>query len=338
MITRSANGSEPCVNAGELGDLCQRAESMLAELSESFPDIAANFDVDTVAERVSSEWKLRGYSDVPGSILTTWEQIHRQCGKDAVGQFNRMLLCKLIATSRERLAKAGLPPIIIREYAAGFDRVLNKSNERPNPYSDPFDDIFLKDLGISSQTMIPAGYYVMDITNGIARSLFFSGGLRQFLKLFWLYVVRYKRKGPFLFTHYHGDHKTKFTPEGRKEAFSIIAELLTKRTEVKAMVGAAWYYDPAMRSISPHLSYLRDLPEANGAQFFRGRPKFHPGALNSRTRRRLYEEGKYVPRPCTMVWPREELITWADDFQLQTGDPAKGGYLLAKDSSRVDVQ
>ena len=304
----------------ELAEHRQRAESRLVQLCDRSPDICRHFDVASVGNSVCSLWQYRGYTAVPHSISSIWEQIRHQLGEDAVGRFNRMLLCELISTAEDRVLKRQLPESIIQEYVEAFGRVLNKIDEISSAYSDPYDDTALKDLGICSQTMIPAGYCVMDIAGGMVRELFFAGGLRQFLKFFWIYVVRYRHSGPFLFSHFHDEHREKFSPEGRIATFKIIAQLMTARTEFKALVGTAWYLDPEVASISPHLAYVRALPEENGAYFFRGQPEIHRGAFTSKTRRRLYEEGKYVPRPYTMVWPRERLISWASRAVESTND------------------
>lgn len=287
-------------------------------LSGPAPELFADFDVSLVARHVATLWKFRGYDAVPKPVSETWRQIRQQFGAAGVSQFNQALLCELIATADDRLASENLPGCIVQEYVDAFARVLDKLEDGNEAYDDSNDETFLKDLGICSQTMIPAGYLVMDISNGIVRELFYSGGLRQFFRFTFLYVIRYRRSGPFLFTHYHGDHREKFNPEGRAKTFWTIAQLMKRRAEFKAVVGTSWYLDPAVAKISPHLAYIRSLPGQNGAYFFRNKPKVHYGALASKTRRRLYDEGKYKPRPYTMVWPREKIIAWADQVALST--------------------
>ena len=294
----------------------ERAKAHLTRLRGLAPGLFGNFDVSLVARHSATLWKFRGYDAVPHSVSETWRQIRQEFGADGLSQFNRALLCELIATADDRLANEDLPECILQEYADAFSRVLDKLEIASNTYDVTNEETFLKDLGVCSQTMIPAGYIVMDIANGMVRELLYSGGLRQFFRFFHLYVLRYRRKGPFLFTHYHGDHRELFNPEGRVKTFWTIAQLMKRRTEFKAVVGTSWYLDPAVSTISPHLAYIRTLPGQNGAVFFRNRPKVHYGALASRTRRRLYEEGKYTPCPYTMVWPREMIIAWADRTTL----------------------
>jgi len=74
--------------------------------------------------------------------------------------------------------------------------------------------------------------------------------------------------------------------------------------------------------VSPRLAYIREQPEQNGASFFRIAPNPDSGALaKSATRRRLYEEGKYVPTEYCMVWPRKAMIRWAEKHRAQASLP-----------------
>ena len=66
-------------------------------------------------------------------------------------------------------------------------------------------------------------------------------------------------------------------------------------------------------SISPHLSYLREVPSENGATllFVCHHSDGSSGALSrSSVRRRLFAEGKYVPATYMRIWPRQSLIAW----------------------------
>jgi hypothetical protein len=68
-----------------------------------------------------------------------------------------------------------------------------------------------------------------------------------------------------------------------------------------------------LASISPHLTYLREVPEDNGAAIFfvEADPQGRSGALTkSPTRQRLFQEGKYLPKIYMRVWPRQAMLDW----------------------------
>ena len=79
----------------QLAEHRRNAESKLIQLCDRSPDIYELFDVEPTARSVIRLRRYRGYDAVPQSISMIWQQIRQQLGEDAVGQFNRMLLCKL---------------------------------------------------------------------------------------------------------------------------------------------------------------------------------------------------------------------------------------------------
>jgi hypothetical protein len=83
------------------------------------------------------------------------------------------------------------------------------------------------------------------------------------------------------------------------------------------MVGTSWFYDPHLLQISPHFAYLQQRPLEGGAFLMRhrtGRFDIEHATMTSRTRRRLYQEGKYTPMCYSLLWPRKDLIFWAKSF------------------------
>lgn len=288
----------------------RRAAARCSSISSRYSEVAAQLDPAATAERVPALWRGRGYSDVPPELSAAWDRLRRSFGEEGLAACNRLLLCTLIATAERRLAETRLPLAIMNEYVSAFDRILGKLDDE-SYYRDSADDTFLKDLGICALTLIPVGYYVLEHRWRMHKYLLFTGGLLQALRYLRLYIVRYRRRGPFLFVHYHDDHKAQFTPEGRIATFRLIAELLESRPQVKAVMGSSWFYDPALKAISPHLAYLREMPQTNGAVFFRARPTSHKGVFSSRTRTRLFREGRYKPRNYAMLWPREKLLAWS---------------------------
>jgi hypothetical protein len=87
--------------------------------------------------------------------------------------------------------------------------------------------------------------------------------------------------------------------------------------DVLGMFGASWFYHPVLDTISPRLSYLRDVPLKGGAHLFfveEGGAARANSLATSPTRRKLYEEGKYFPTTYMMVWGREAQSNWARQF------------------------
>ncbi len=85
---------------------------------------------------------------------------------------------------------------------------------------------------------------------------------------------------------------------------------------MKGLFGVSWFRDPALSHISPHLTRLTTMVTDHGARLFPlGSCKaegIRDATAKSKTRRRLYERGAYRPMEYLLVWPRKELLAWAD--------------------------
>jgi len=109
-----------------------------------------------------------------------------------------------------------------------------------------------------------------------------------------------------------------FNREGWIVSYLRMVELLRRNPHVKGHMGVGWLADPALTHVSPHLAYLRDIPVAHGAGSFClgrcGADGIQDATMKSAARRRLYEQGDYIPMEYLTVWPRKEMIAWADSI------------------------
>ena len=75
--------------------------------------------------------------------------------------------------------------------------------------------------------------------------------------------------------------------------------------------GTAWFYDPAVKQISPRISFAQDLQVGRGAR--RIEIGSNEGAINNATatsaeRRNRYRDGTYLPTDYAIIWSRRDLI------------------------------
>lgn len=99
-----------------------------------------------------------------------------------------------------------------------------------------------------------------------------------------------------------------------KISYYRTAESLEKQPEVKGIMHVGWMYSRSAAEVSPHLAWLRAVPESGGAVVADlGTALEDAGFLiGSRERRKRYEDGTYRPRMGCVVWARKELIAWAN--------------------------
>jgi len=93
-----------------------------------------------------------------------------------------------------------------------------------------------------------------------------------------------------------------FTEVDFKKMLNVLQQIIRDNKKVDLAFGAAWFYAPEMAKVSPHLMYMRE------EVFKRGGTVFHCGSggtedalYNSRTRRRAYLAGDYVPERYGLV-------------------------------------
>lgn len=131
-----------------------------------------------------------------------------------------------------------------------------------------------------------------------------------------------ERCGPWLEPHLLQRRSHEFTPEGWLRASRVIADLLDANPEIAGYYGSSWLSDPLLGEVSPHLAWLPRVIAATGAHVFAlGTDPDTVGNATgtSRTRLRLYEEGRYVPTRYARITPREPFLAWVRSQNEATG-------------------
>ncbi len=182
-------------------------------------------------------------------------------------------------------------------------------------YYDFDNDPFVKDYALVTHRFIPIGAEFAVPFSGVPRRALFRGGFRQ-LSHGIRAILRCGGVRPFFSLHAHPLALGDFNPQGWESSYQRLAELLELNPEIKGVTSASWFLDPKLKTISPHLGYLRDVPERNGAAFFFVEYDYggNSGALaKSTTRRRLFRQGDYVPAIYMRVWARTDILQWSKE-------------------------
>jgi hypothetical protein len=236
--------------------------------------------------------------------------------------YHRLVLARLILPALERLPDKSLPDEVKASYEEQFERILNEieTNARPPGFYRHSEDAFSKDLAICTLKLIPIHGRTCERVVFPARSLL-EGGWRQAVSGMAFLFLECGGRVPFLqshwVTHVPG-FKEKLTLEGAILFHRLVAKVMRRDDQIRGLFGTGWMNDPHMERVSPRLACFRYFHLANGARMFRtGRSENATRAATaaSATRRRLYEEGKYVPTNYTNVWSRKRLLRWADEME-----------------------
>ncbi len=210
------------------------------------------------------------------------------------------------------VAALQLPDSILQLYP---DLALRLSSTIIAQDKDYDIDALTRDVAHVLGLFLPAAAQDIDLNSGLPFKAFVSVAVKRGdLSL----LPRYVQHGLWRTCYdVHTDSRNtkNFNPDGWLKTYRCIADLFKLRPNIPAFFGTSWFYDPALIEISPRLAYLQEVPKSGGAFFiWNGPGEIHTNraTLTSKTRRKLYEDGKYLPTCYTMVWPRQPLIEWAD--------------------------
>ncbi|MFZ3103377.1 MAG: hypothetical protein WA096_01530 [Smithella sp.] len=228
------------------------------------------------------------------------------------------LVAKLALNLPKIIDKLNLPSSILELYPDAFERLADFLKRPSVDAYNVTSDYFRKDIRFVLGLSIPCGALVVDMTSRVAlRSLILSVFRSNKANV----IIRYAiagGNGYWFRGHVDSRYLTEFNEIGNDNFYLYVAELMERKKEIRGYVGTSWYFDPQLLKISPRLAYLQERPRTGGAFFLRHGTQQSDIAMaikTSETRRRLYQEGKYIPVCYSMLWPRKELLAWADQMQ-----------------------
>jgi hypothetical protein len=277
--------------------------------------ILSDFPVEFYVNDVKSYIEVRNYDYLSPKLMKFFDSILSTYDSYLLTLLHKLALSFLMKESVERLERGFLPTEILYLYQNLLERILRDFSTQSDDFYNHRNDLFLKDLAVCSLRLIPVGGSWLTEVSGIGRRFLVSGGARQFVdaSLFALFKARGLK--PYYQIHMDIRCLEGFSPRGRDQCYLGIAELLKLNPRIKGMYAVSWFYDPKLEKISPNLLYLRKEPEQNGARFFQigtSATDIKFATAKSATRRKLYNEGKYLPTSYLLIWPRKELLSWAD--------------------------
>jgi hypothetical protein len=100
-------------------------------------------------------------------------------------------------------------------------------------------------------------------------------------------------------------------------AYYRLARSMQLQPAVRALVGSAWFHDPAAVRDSPHLEALsQPYLDHGGLIVLLGPAPPSSGVLEGNAHRRdAYQSGKLQYRYGLAIWPRDAAIRWAEEHQ-----------------------
>jgi hypothetical protein len=289
------------------------ADQAAAERSfEALGPSTAKVKVDAFVEQFSAVGPLDHYRLVPKPAEVMVAVLAEGIGTASVTPFLQAALASGIVHSIDSGALSTLPTRVQGHQLRQFQRIVDSLYPSGSTLSLG-QDLFLKDMGLVSLRLLAAAAQLIDVRCGIPRSLL----TRQRWQEAATGVLEFAKLGgfkPYMQIHTHDSYLDEFTEEGWAECYRCCADLCESRPALRGMFGSSWFYDPAVLGISPRLSYLQSVPSQGGASLWyysTGGDSIANATATSPSRRKLYEEGRYMPKSFMMVWGRDALIEWA---------------------------
>jgi hypothetical protein len=236
---------------------------------------------------------------------TAWESAYAE-----------ILLLALLARVVEATPVATVPRRVWPEAEAGLALVLESAVTAGS--AGWTDEFFEKDVAIAQLRLLPyqggAGRVERIHPALVSR----RASLRDRLAL-----ILYLRHDFFRPSHYWVRHQWRGFRDGIQRGptarTEVTAMILAANPHLRGLCGSGWTFDPALRTITPHLLTRYDLYVSIGGRGFRMKldELTRQRALStSRTRRELYEAGKYTPSVQGVFVRRSDMIGWAHSRNL----------------------
>jgi hypothetical protein len=300
-----------------------KATALKNELKEKIKvfdrDFLNKFPIEIYIKYLEKYPTVISYQYVSPEIKKICENIVKTSNENILELYHKLVSVSLIIHNKDKLTTLKLPDEIKYLFYQNFDRIIDNITQNTFPpgfylYSN---DKFYKDIGVCSLRLIPAGPAKINISS-LPANFLFKGGIKQFVRgiLFILFELRGFKPIYEMHVDSHDPNAlAEYTYEGHVRFYKRIAQIFMINRNIKAIIAIGWPFDPQIEKISPRHKYLRDFVIKNGGKIFYVGPSesaINNAILRSPTRRKLYEEGKYIPTDYLMIWPRKKLIQWAN--------------------------
>jgi hypothetical protein len=210
-----------------------------------------------------------------------------------------------------------LPPSVTSLYPDLFRRLTKFVATGVGERYD--EDYFAKDVRYALGLTIPCGALQFDLKYRIGPKLILRDVSKTKSSHTAFAYLKSRGWGRWYNEHLDLRAMREFNPDGWTAHCARMAEMLELNSDALGIVGVGWFYDPVVAENSPGLAYIQQTQLKYGA--FRVRIGTEPhhiqnAIFRSAVRRKLYEEGKYLPTGYMLAWPRRAIIAWARRLKI----------------------
>ncbi len=297
------------------GELENRIQSLQKEIDNISPNICVNLPICNYIKRLNRYLQLSALSCFRNKYQNITRNIQFDYGVHAVALYQKLALAYLMQNSLEQIRPKTLPEKINIELFNWYQRVVNDFTRQSDDYYDSTKNDFIADILVCSLKSLPIGGAWRIEIRRIGFRLFITFNILHLYRILSFLFFRTGGIRNFCIIHTVPRNILRFNCQQMNYAYKQIGELMMHNSKIKGIYRNSWFLNPNLKEISPDLSYLREIPQRNGAKFFKT-GTYEQNIRNSlhlsQHRRKLYEEGKYLPTQYAYIWRRKDFLTWLD--------------------------
>ena len=294
-------------------ELQKCADRLQEDINGISPNICRRFPISVYIDDVKSFPQLRMHSYFRPRRKRIFSTIQKDYGFHAIALYQKLSLCFFMKDSLKHLKSNSFPQGVMRNIHAWYQRVVKDFDRQPESYYDISKADFNIDFGVCCLKSIPIGGAWFLQIRMINPRVLLTFDVRRMKRI--LECILFKTKGffPFCVIHTVPRYLLRFNCRQMNMAYKEIGELMKYYPKIKGIFRKSWFLDPNLENISPELTYLREIPQHNGAILFEVSTT-HQDIVDSLAfspnRRKLHEEGKFSPTVHGYIWPRKEFLGW----------------------------
>lgn len=269
----------------------------------------------TLDQFTSSYEKNLAYSELTDrkKLIQIERKIDEKCGVDLRLLYYQATVYRAFLAKVDKMDEHGLPSDVSKYLKEDFYRILDIARSCGSDFLTFNNFQFLSYMEKLHEKCYPVGNHNISVS-GVPRRLFFCQrgvAALDFARM----LIHMGGNYPLFELHYNPHRFRLFNPEGWREVFLLTAQMMNVKKDIKGVFGASWFYDPAIKVVSPELYYIRELIEEIGGIFwFAGsseQDKKNAFAMSMK-RKTAYQEGRYNPASYMMIIHREVLLRFYD--------------------------
>jgi hypothetical protein len=231
----------------------------------------------------------------------------------AGGRFERALLLRAFRRSLARMPQLPVAESVKRLYEQELRAV-----ESPAPAAmsrfDLTKNVFVGLAKIATLRRFPAGQMTWEVS-GIPRSWLPKvppASLPRVIK----YLLKLGGLGPAFVPHLNATRKDRgaLLETETNRSWYRMAQSMKRQPQIRGLVASSWLHSPDTMRVSPHMTgFSRTLLDHGALLIRHHRADLECGVFyRSPERKKLYDDGQFVPTHGLVIWPRAEMLSWAD--------------------------